>query len=253
MCCSEPRTLVLCPGPRPGATCVLRVRSLSPQGAGPERPLFGHQGLLSRKLLIPRARRAVRELSTELHSRSSTLRAQRCPPPNPTTSGGPGAPPHGLPLTCCLSRPAVRSPRPQVDAPGVTLQAVPACPRILPRPRSTQSPLPRSTSSPCRTLRPTDDSPEVQYDQQTAGGRDAWVSGTPTWPLHSQSGRARCRSLAPSSAPQARAFGPRSSVLWGPRCALALTPRSLSSGRIFHVLLLMFYPLLAAILKENAK
>lgn len=142
LCCSEPRTMVLCPGPRPGATCVLPVRSLSPQGAGPERPLFGHQGLLSQKLLIPRARRAVRELSTELHSRSSTLRAQRCPPPNPTTSGGPGAPPHGLPLTCCLSRPAVRSPRPQVDAPGVTLQAVPACPRIPPRPRSTQSPAP---------------------------------------------------------------------------------------------------------------
>nr|KAF6409089.1 branched chain amino acid transaminase 2 [Rousettus aegyptiacus] len=36
----------------------------------------------------------------------------------------------------------VRSPRPQVDAPGVTLQAVPACPRIPPRPRSTQSPAP---------------------------------------------------------------------------------------------------------------
>lgn len=101
--------MVLCPGPRPGATCVLPVRSLSPQGAGPERPLFGHQGLLSQKLLIPRARRAVRELSTELHSDPPPYVHSDVLPPTPLLLGD-----QGRHLTAYLSRAA--SPVPQYGA-----------------------------------------------------------------------------------------------------------------------------------------
>lgn len=156
---------------------------------------------------------------------------------------------HVLPLPSRSTEPETTSGCSRCDAAGCAcLPSDPAPPTQHPVPRSHAAPRPRAGPSAPRMTRR-----KCNTTSKTAGGRDAWVSGTPTWPLHSQSGRARCRSLAPSSAPQARAFGPRSSVLWGPRCALALTPRSLSSGRIFHMLLLMFYPLLAAILKENAK
>lgn len=205
--------MVLCPGPRPGATCVLPVRSLSPQGAGPERPLFGHQGLLSRKLLIPRARRAVRELSTELHSRSSTLRAQRCPPPQPHyfwgTRGATSRPTsHVLPLPSRSTEPETTSGCSRCDAAGCAcLPSDPAPPTQHPVPRSHAAPRPRAGPSAPRMTRrkcnttskrpeagtPGSPAPPRGHYTPKADGRDAGAlpQAPPLRPGHSDSA-ARC-------------------------------------------------------------
>lgn len=133
-----------------------------------------------------------------------------------------------------------------MDAPGVTLQMPPYL-SSDPLTPNIQTPPPPE----CRL--PTSDSPEVQYKIKGQGSRDAWVSGAPTWSLHSQS------HMGPSQAsgPQPRLSGlgagiwtPRCSVSWGQGCTLAPNSASLRSqaGSPGAAVDFFFFPL-AAILK----